>query len=234
MTRLKHFFIGILLLAMAFAMVILTAFIYRANERSGIKTYIFQMNNIQNQRVGALQNLDDMSAVDLRNKLIKKYVSEYFKVIPGAKDLTDNSVLKTLSTPEAYDYWKKNAAPEISQMSSQNKFRLVMIPDDGIAAMDMPNGYDYYSVVIPRPIFYSVKYYTLTWDASNLMAVEPQPESGVIFIQARFKPGITDETPVLLNDGKVKDLNVQKYLESGLDPVNMFKFQVSNIDNGKE
>ena len=85
MTRLRHFFIGILLLAMAFAMVILTAFIYRANEKSSIKTYIFQMNNIQNQRIGALQDINDMSAVDLRDKLIKKYVAEYFKVIPGKK-----------------------------------------------------------------------------------------------------------------------------------------------------
>lgn len=238
MTRLRHFFIGILLLAMAFAMVILTAFIYRANEKSSIKTYIFQMNNIQNQRIGALQDINDMSAVDLRNKLIKKYVAEYFKVIPGIKNLTDNSVLETMSDEKAYKYWKKNMAPEVSEMSAQGKFRLVMIPDDGIAAIDMPKGYDYYNTVIPRPIFYSVKYYTLTWDESNFMAVEPKSESGIIYIQAAFKPGIWGEIPVAtyIDSDKrdIKYLNIQKYLESGLDPVNMFKFEVYDIDNGKE
>lgn len=238
MTKIKHFFVGILLLIVTFFMVICAAFIYRANENMSIRSYIFQMNYLKSQRVGALQNINDMSAVDLRNKLIKKYVAEYFKVIPGIKNLTNNSVLETMSDTEAYKYWKTNMAPEISKMSAQGKFRLVMVPDDGIAAVDLPKGYDYYNAVIPRPVFYSVKYYTLTWDESNFMAVEPKSESGIIYIQAIFKPGIWEKIPVgIYTEPDKKDIkyfNIQEYLESGLDPVNMFKFVVSDIDDGKK
>jgi hypothetical protein len=200
-----------------FAAVFIVSLIYSANNRSSIKSYIFQINNASTQRIGALQDINDISAVDLRNKLIKKYVSEYFKVIPGERDVQNRPILRSLSTQAAYNQWQNGEAETIAKMSEKNMFRRVRITDADIATMNMPSGHNYKDAVQAEQIFYSIHYYTETWTESNNMATEPIYESGVLYIEARFKPGIDE------------NLNVKSYLESGRDPVGLFMFQVTNI-----
>ena len=72
MNKIKSFLMGFVLLVITFIIIVLVALLYRANERSSIKSYIFQTNNFASQRVGELQDINDISAEDLRNKLIKK------------------------------------------------------------------------------------------------------------------------------------------------------------------
>lgn len=218
MNRIKSFLGGLIILIITFIIIVLCALIYRANERSSIKSYIFQMNNFANQRVGELQDINDISAEDLRNKLIKKYVSEYFKVIPGETNVENRSVLMGLSTGTAYKQWQKGEAQNIAQMSAQNMFRIVHIYDDGIAALNRPADYNY-TDEIARPIYYSVRYYTETWPVTNKMATEPIKEQGVIYIEALFQPGIKES------------IDVQKHLQQGKNPVELFRFRVTNIGN---
>ena len=217
MSKLKAFLMGIILLCITFVMVFLTALIYRANERSQIKSYIFQLSNFSNQRVGYLQNIDDISAIDLRNKLIQKYVSEYFKVLPGNTDVVQNQVLKDLSSPEVYKHWQDTEAKNISKMSKAKKFRTVWVPETGIETLNRPENYDYYNAVEVVPIYYKVHYETTTWEESNNMGQKPVDEHGIIYIEAKFKPGIKP------------DIDVREKLESGKDPVNLFRFKVTKI-----
>lgn len=217
MNRIKAFFIGIILLCVTFAMVFLTALTYRANENSKIKSYIFQLSNFANQRVGYLQNIDDISATDLRNKLIQKYVSEYFKVIPGNIDVVNRPILKNLSAPEAYAHWQETEAKNISKMSKQKMFRTVWVPENGIETLNRPENYDYYTAVIAAPIYYKVRYETTTWAESNNMGTQPVDEHGIIYIEAKFKPGI------------YPDIDIRKELESGKDPSSLFMFKVTKI-----
>lgn len=215
MGKIKSFFSGIFLLAITFVMVFLVALIYRASDRLSIKTFIFQSNNFANQRIGALQDIRDMSAVNLRNKLIRKYVSEYFKVIPGERDVSNRPVLKSMSSTTAYNQWQNGEAKKITEMSSKKMFRKVYVTD--ILSENLPDKYDYYNAVSAAHIFYSVNYYTETWTESNNMATEPVYENGILYIEARFKPGLD------------KDKNVREYLKSGESPVGLFMFQVTNI-----
>jgi len=218
MSKIKSFFGGILLLIITFIIVVFCALLYRANERSSVKSYIFQMNNFANQRVGELQDINDISAEDLRNKLIKKYVSEYFKVVPGETDVERRSVLEALSTPEAYKQWKNGEAQTIARMSEKNMFRIVHIADDGIATLNRLASYNY-NDEIPQDIYYSVRYYTETWTETNKMGAVPVKEQGTVYIEARFQPGIKDS------------INVQKHLQQGKNPVELFRFEVTNIGN---
>lgn len=218
MNKIKSFFTGILLLIITFVIIVLCALLYRANERSSIKSYIFQMNNFASQRVGELQDINDISAEDLRNKLIKKYVSEYFKVIPGETDVENRSVLRTLSDNNAYKHWQQGEAQTIAKMSEKNMFRIVHIYDDGIATLNRPVDYNYNDEVSKR-IYYSVRYYTETWTETNKMASEPIKEQGIIYIEAKFQPGIKE------------NINIQKYLQQGKNPVELFKFRVTSIGN---
>ena len=222
MNKIKSFLGGLLLLIITFVIIVLCALLYRANERSSIKSYIFQMNNFASQRVGELQDINDISAEDLRNKLIRKYVSEYFKVIPGETDVESRSVLYELSTPAAYKQWQKGEAQTIAKMSEKNMFRIVHVYDDGIATLNRPADYNY-ADEIPQAIYYSVRYYTETWSETNKMASVPQKEQGVIYIEATFQPGLRSKTI----DGK--KINIQRYLQAGENPVKLFRFRVSNV-----
>lgn len=218
MNKIFSFLSGLILLIITFIIVVLVALVYRANERSSIKSYIFQINNSANQRVGELQDINDISAEDLRNKLIKKYVSEYFKVVPAEKDVENRSVLRKLSTDNAYKQWQNGEAQTIADMSAKNMLRIVHVYDDGIATLNRPADYNY-NEETKKYIYYSVRYYTETWDAPNKMGITPKQEQGIIYIEAAFNPKIR------------KGINVQKYLQEGKNPVELFRFEVSNIGN---
>lgn len=215
MNKIKAFLMGFVLLIITFIIIVLVALLYRANDRMQIKSYIFQMQNMSKQRVGILQDINDISPEDLRNKLIKKYVSEYFKVIPGETNI-ERPVLKVLSGVTAYEKWKNTEAKTIAQMSGQNKFRMVHVYDDGIATLDRPADYSYTDTFYKK-IYYSVRYYTQTWNEPNKMATTPVLNQGTIYIEAMFKPGIIEE------------VDVRKYLEQGGDPILLFDFTVTYI-----
>jgi len=217
MRKIKSFFIGIMLLAIMFASVLLVTLIYRANTNSSVKSYIFQLGNYAGERVGALQNINEISAVDLRNKLIKKYVSEYFSIIPGDNITAQRRTLRALSSPDAYKEWEENESEEIEKMAQHGVFRRVHINDTDIVTTNMPEGYDYYNAVQAAPIYYAVRYMTETWPESNSMGIEPIYESGIIYIEARFKPGIKDF------------IDVHKHLKSGEPPMELFMFEVTNV-----
>lgn len=229
MNRLKSFFAGILLLAIVFAMVFLTALIYRANERSSIRSYIFQMSNHANQRVGTLQNLNDISANDLRNKLIKVYVSEYFKVIPGDQNITDRPLLKILSDhrTDVFEKWESTVAKEIEEMSSRNMFRMVRIHDDGIVTYNKTD----VGEEDAGKVYYMVRYYTSTWPDSNTLETEPIYDQGTLYLEIRFKPGIVEDEYITGIDktGKKKHMSLREYLESGNNPAGLFKFRVTKV-----
>lgn len=218
MMKIKSFFVGILLLIIVFIAVILTTLIYRANERANIKTYIFQMGNSASQRVGELQNINNVSQNDLRNKLIKKYISEYFKVIPDDANVTNRPVLARLSTSGVFEQWKNGEAKNIADMSGKKMFRIAKVSDNGIEVLNnSTDNIDYKKQTIAEHIYYIVRYDTYTWTQSNIMKSEPLIEQGVIYLEARFKPGIRP------------NINVREYLESGKNPVGLFMFEVTNI-----
>ena len=213
---------GSLLLIATFSMIISVTLLYRAVSQLSIKTYIFQMDNYADNRVGALQRLEDMSAIELRNKLIKKYISEYFLVIPGEQNISNRTMLEKLSSTSAYTKWQSGEAKKIADMSRQNMFRRVRISDADIIALDMPDGYNYYDAQPYDSIWYSVRYTTETWPETNAMGVEPIYETGTIDIEVAFKPGIREK----INN---KRINVRKYLESGKNALGLFRFIVKNV-----
>lgn len=219
MNKIKSFLIGILLLIATFAMIVSVALLYRSASQLSVKTYIFQMDNYADNRVGALQKLEDMSAVELRNKLIRKYISEYFLVIPDEQNISGRIMLEKLSTPAAYAQWQSGEAKKIARMAKENMFRRVHVSDTDIIPLDMPDGYNYYNATPNDFILYSVRYKTETWTESNAMGIEPIYEKGNIYISIAFKPGI------------IKDVNVRDYLESGKNPIELFMFKVANVDN---
>lgn len=218
MNKLKNVLVGSVLLIIVFTMVLVTALLYRANERMSVKTYIFQMNNLANERVGEIQDINDISVNDLRNRLIKKYVSEYFKVIPGETDVTNRPILQKLG-PVAFKQWEKDEAKTIADMSAKKMFRMIRVQDDGIATITKMKNPNYKTNDLAESVYYAVRYYMYTWEKPNSMEIQPTYDQGTIYIQAKFKPGIKP------------NVNVRKYLEEGKDPAALIMFEVLNVRN---
>ena len=222
MNKIKAFFIGNILLCIVFATIVLSVLIYRANEQEKIKSYIFQMNDLSSMRVGELQNINDISPDDLRNKLITKYVSEYFKVIPGETNVSDRRFLKDMSSPEVFNQWQNNEAKTIADMSENNMFRMTRVYTDSIATVSAPVSPTYDKS--DQTAFFAVRYYLYTWQEANKIGTKPTVDQGTIYLQVHFKPGIRDEI-----DGR--KINIKKLLKSGDNPVKLFWFKVLNVGN---
>ena len=220
MNKLKSFFVGIILLIIVFAMVTITALVYRANERSSIKSYIFQMGNGANQRVGELQNIENMSEKELKNKLIKKYVSEYFKVIPGETNVEQRRIIKALSSNVALEQWKKEEAKNIADMATKQMFRMARVNDNDIMVLHRTTE----TPDVAARVYYMVQYTLITWPESNAMDVNPIYDQGTIYLETEFAPGLRD------HDKHNKKINIKKYLESNEgSPVELFWFRVTNV-----
>jgi len=227
MNRLKSFFVGVLLLTIMSVALVLVTLVYTANDRSSIKSYMFQLEDYSNQRAGALRNIKDMTAIELRNKLIKKYVSEYFAVFPNDTDVLNRPTLRNMSdplNPRAYSQWQNGEAQTIKKMSENKMFRRVLTDSIDIVTKNMPENYSYYTNERAQEILYEVHYYTETWAESNKMGTKPVYERGVIYLQARFKPGIKEH--IVYNN---EEISIRDYLESGKDPVGLFMFEVVNV-----
>lgn len=223
MNKIKAFFMGLILLIITFVVVFFAVLMYSANDNMSIKSYIFQTNNSASQRVGRIQDIKDIPPEELRNNLIRKYISEYFKVIPGETDVENRPVLRSMSSAEAYKQWQEGEAKNIAQMSAKNMFRIVYVLDTDISVLNKPAGFVYNDDAVFTPIYYTVRYYTQTWDTPNSMGTEPFVEQGIINIEVSFAPGIR------------RSINVRDHLENGESPLGLFKFIVNRIgDKGIE
>ncbi len=205
MNRLKSFFIGIVLLAITFATVFFAVLVYRANSQTTVQTYIFQMDNSPAQRVGPLQDVATMKPEWLRNKLIQKYVAEYFKVIPVGKNPSQNATIARLSSPDVYSGWLNGEAQTIKDMAENKMFRNVWVDPTTIKPTGDPN-------------WFEVPHATRTWYESNNMTATVMDNFGTVLLHVRFGPEIFRQ-----------NINIKKSLEKGDNPAMLFEFTVDRI-----
>ena len=205
MNRLKSFFIGILLLAITFAVVFFAVLVYRANSQTHVRTYIFQMGDSPTERVGPLQDVTTMKPEWLRNKLIQKYVAEYFKVIPVDKNVSQKTTIAGLSSPEVYTNWLNGEAKEIENMAEHKMFRNVWVDPANIKPTNEPD-------------WFEVPYATRTWYESNNMAGSIEESFRTVLLYVRFGPEIFRQ-----------DINIKKSLENDDNPAMLFKFRVDAV-----
>lgn len=206
MNRLRSFFIGILLLAIVVAGVFFVVLTYRADEQTHIESYIFQMDNNVQSRVGPLQDIKDIPEQELRDKLIQKYVAEYFKVIPGGITTEQQNIIQDLSKKDVYKKWSGGEAKTIETMSQNKMFRNVWVNPEYIRILPLEESG-----------WYEIPYVMRTWAESNNMNSEITDESGTLFLRIRFEKGLQP------------DIDVRKHFKEGKNPATLFKFKVLDI-----
>lgn len=210
-----RFLSGIILLAMMCGALIFAGFIYdtgnifNQNTNSAKDVYFFQPDDNTARRPGVPVTDTVLGASKMRDRLIAKYITEYFYVTPDIADVTrrkeGRTALRRMSVSDVFNAWLKNMAPEIEGLAKSHALRTVSL----------------LSVTADTNERYWVAEYELkTWYAPNNFDVTPEITRGTIYLGIDYAPGMRDT---------VGGMPVGEYLEMGGDPVAAFKFIVIDV-----
>ena len=220
MRKIISFFIGLILLVLVIAMLFLTSAIYDTGARETIETYFFQTNNLSMERPGTPIRATDINETVLREMLIKKYVTEYFYVIPDVENVAvrtgARSTLARMSSANVFNNWTNREAETIEKMAGNKMMRTVTI--DG--QIFKPADSDYW--IVP--------YMLKTWGNPNDMAATPEITRGMLQMSISFEPGIRETlNGTTLNLGKYLQCSYNRF-EVGCDPAIIFRFRVDDLE----
>lgn len=216
MKKLITFLGGLVLIALTIAMLFLTSAIYDSAKKSSVDTYFFQRNLRSIERTGAPETPSQIGETAMREMLIKKYVTEYFYVIPDVEDIAKRtmcgSTLSNMSTPEVFNAWRDTTADEIQQLADEGKMRTVEINGEIFKPADS----DYW--IVPYVLY--------TWNTPNDMTDKPVATYGTLLMDVFYEPGTRDTIDV----GNFLKHGYNRF-ESGYDPAIIFKFGIMNLEN---
>lgn len=213
MKKLLMFFAGLVLMCLMFGMVVVGGAIYDTASQQTIDTFFFQPANLSSQRIGAPKSIDELNSEDIRAMLIDKFITEYFYVIPDAKNVQarmDGAIgLRRMVSSDVFNEWAQTVGTEISAMADMHQMRMARMLD-----MELP---------IDSDNWWTVTYELTTWEKPNDLSHAPVVTRGTMYIKLAYEPGIR---PTM----NLEKFDLGKFLEHGGDPSLIFRFRVDDIE----
>lgn len=207
------FFSGLAILILTFGMLYFTGAIFDAGTNLTVQPYFFQPNFLSERRPGTPLTVEEIGDTKFLDMLIKKYVTEYFYVIPDVENVArrtlSSSSLAKMSSSAAFKTWLDTEAKNIQELAEAKKMRTV----DIIGEIYKPSGSDYYVI----------NYELKTWTKPNDFNTIPSTNRGILYLNINFESGMRTD---------VSMTQIHEYLEAGYDPVSVFKFQVIEVIQG--
>ena len=214
MKKLLMFFGGIILMLVMFVALYLAAGIFDAGSSHTIDTYFFQTNARSSMRLGVPASASDLGDDKMRDMLIKKYVYEYFYVIPDKEDIArrtrpGESTMARLSRGDVFNRWRDGEARVIEELATSGALRMVEVLNPIVKPADSD--------------YWIVNYELKTWYAPNDLNEMPEISRGVILLD--IYPATGGYTEIRQS---VKDVGAA--LKSGRDPATLFNFGVIGVE----
>lgn len=216
MKKLVTFLSGLLLLLIMFAALCLSGAIYDVSQRATIETYFFQPNQYHAHRVDVPDTPESIGADVMRDMLIKRFITEYFYVIPDVNNIaqrtaTQTALLSKMSAPAVFTEWVAKVVPTLQQMAEERKLRTVEVTNIS-KAPDQEN-------------YWIVEYDLITWDVSNDFSVSPTVSHEQLYISLIYAPGLREQ---------INKKPIEYALESGIDPAAVFKIKITAVNSYDE
>jgi hypothetical protein len=207
------FLFGMIMLAVVAAMAVLGGRIFDASRNFSINSVIFQPADLSRDRTEQPIALDVLSDEFLRNSLIKKYVYEYFYILPDSTDMkrrrSGMGALARMSDASAFKDWNDKFAPDMEKLADQGVLRRV-----AVNSITRPQSSEYFQV----------SYDLMTFDIANDITRAPRiTKDKVMFIRLDFEKGLRQ---IQTNGAK---FDIQKELRDGGDPATIFRFRVMEV-----
>ena len=213
MKKLVNFLLFILLLLTMFGMVFVASAIYDTTPKITVDTFFFQPADLSSRRIGVPASLNDLSADKIREMLVDKFITEYFYVIPDAKNVQarlDGAIgLRRMVSSDVFNEWAQTVGTEISAMADMHQMRMARMLD-----MELP---------IDSDNWWTVTYELTTWEKPNDLSHAPVVTRGTMYIKLAYEPGIR---PTM----NLEKFDLGKFLEHGGDPSLIFRFRVDDIE----
>lgn len=217
MKKLLMFLAGLILISLMAGMVFVGAAIYNTESQRTIDTFFFQPADIADRRIANPKPIGALSEFDLMYRLMDKFVTEYFYVVPDRNNIDarmqggrDNS-LYVMSEPPVFNTWLKTTATDISKLTAQKVMRWARVVN--MEPETAGQGW------------WRVDYELITWEKPNDLSSDGKRSFGTMYVKIRFEPGIRDEL-------REQPFNVGDFLENGGDPSLIFKFRVEQLEHG--
>jgi hypothetical protein len=216
------FFAGLALLLATFAALYFSGMLFDAGGKRRLGAFVFQPNDLSVDRVGRPIPADQLSEKFIREKLIGKFVIEYFYAAPDIENIARrtraDSVLAAMSAPDVFNDWLGGQAEEIERLAENKSMRSVSVGE----IVRRP-GSDYWEV------FYELK----TWESPNDMNLKPAVRRGVMLLRMLGKESEDNEGKESIREIRDtingRDFDVRKHLDNGGDPSIIFKFKISEV-----
>ena len=199
MKKALYFLVGLLLLALMLGWLVLSGAIYDTGNRLHQTPHFFSVNALATERINEPKTLTELGDLTIRDMLIKKYVTEYFYVIPDTKNVEQR--IKRHKTQPTWREWMEKQSDEIMELAKDGVMRTVNVTD-------IKNGDAGYLIV---------DYELKTWFTANDMNEVPTITRGRLYIYAQYTPGV-DESFTNLNR-----------LEKGYDAASVFNFAFGSV-----
>lgn len=204
------FLLSVIILVMTLGVLYFTSIIKDSAEQIQIQPFFFQGNDLYSMRVGVPAGIDDLGEKKVVEKLIKKFVTEYFYVTPDAENIARRmragSSLYQITSASVFNDWKTGEAVHIQELSSDGVFRTVDIDNE----IQKPVGSDYWVV----------NYKLTTWTTPNNFDIAPEVSRGTMFITLIYEEGIRES---------IIEMGIHKYLDEGGNIADVFKFMVTDV-----
>ncbi len=227
MKRILSLLVAFLLLALMLGILVVTVAIYDTGNKSYTTTKFFSVNALQYERIDEPKTTGDLGDIVIRDMLVKKYVTEYFYVIPDVKNVEqrmqdyytklfpckwclfdkDGMRPKIIITPlygvgvSAFNKWKESEALKIKQLAEKGALRTVNVT----------------SIEVGETGYLIVDYELKTWFTGNNIYETPTVTKGRLYMDVKYTPG-TKQTAEIL-----------QRLEDGWDAATAFNFIVGEV-----
>lgn len=206
---------GTILLVVAAGTAVMGGKIFDISRKFSVSSVIFQPGDLSQDRIEKPIDLDTLSIETVRNHLIRKFVHEYFYIVPDAGNMAARrklgSVLYRMIDPTSpvFKEWDEKFGVDMEKMAGQQILRRVVV--NSIAQP-------------PKSEYFQVSYDLLTWDVANDITRAPvASKNKSMFIRLDFEKGLRQ----LQTNGA--RFNIKKYLEEGGDPATIFRFRVLEV-----
>ncbi|MCL2017250.1 MAG: hypothetical protein FWG80_00540 [Alphaproteobacteria bacterium] len=201
----------LILISLSGAMMYFSGLLFDASRKIEIEPYIFQPADLSKDRIGRPMELEKLSREYILERLINRFMREYFDVIPDDEELrhrsVPGSVLRAMTDPATpvLDNWNMNVRPELARLAEARKLRRTRVTNLRLAGE-----------------YYVVSYDLITYNPNDVDSVPLVQHNRQIQLRLRFEQGVRDTV------GGVP-FDAGKFLESGGDPAAIFKFVVEEV-----
>lgn len=208
MKKVLLFLAGLMLIVLVFCALGLSAAIYDTGGKATIEPYFFQPDDNYSRRPGVPATPADLGDANMRDKLIAKYITEYFYVTPDMNAVSERMTAATsfrrMSTGAVFQKWLDTVAPQIEEMAKARMLRTVSVVN----------------ITPASDKYVRVEYELRTWQTPNDFSVPPVVTNDVLFLDVSYKSGMRDT---------VGNMTTNEYLESGGDPAAVFYFGIRDV-----